>query len=38
MIVSRSGVPAGNQLLLGTTTVVYTAADAVGHTASDTPW
>jgi hypothetical protein len=31
--ITRSGVPAGNVFLVGTTTVTYTATDASGHTA-----
>jgi hypothetical protein len=33
---ARSGVPAGNFFLVGTTTVTYTATDAAGNTASTT--
>src|SRR2546423_8450097 len=33
-IVTRTGVPAGNLFLVGTTTVTYTATDVVGNTAS----
>src|SRR5207253_7221029 len=36
VVVTRSGVPAGNAFPLGTTIVTYTATDAVGNTATAT--
>lgn len=35
-VVTRSGVPAGNNFPVGTTTVTYTVTDRVGNTAQDT--
>jgi uncharacterized repeat protein (TIGR01451 family) len=36
VVVTRSGVPAGNNFPVGTTTITYTATDRVGNTAQDT--
>jgi uncharacterized repeat protein (TIGR01451 family) len=36
VVVTRSGVPAGNNFPVGTTTVTYTATDRSGNTAQDT--